>query len=119
METTASGTAEKAASRAEEAVDKMKESAQEARREARRGLRKSADFIREHPRQTALGAVGLGIALAQLPRRFLAAGLMGLMGLILALLKPAALLYAGMKLGRNGEFNPDRAGRADRPAPMP
>ena len=90
--------ADKAATKAEEAVEQGRQGIEEIRREARRGLRRGADMIREHPRQSALGALGIGILLAQLPLRILATGLMGV---LLMLLKPAALLYAGIKIAED------------------
>jgi|GEM_PF-4221169 len=102
METTASRTAEKIGSKAGEAMEKTKEQMEEARIQAKRGLQRSAEYIREHPRQSALTALGLGALLAQLPLRFLATGLAGL---FLMLLKPAAFLYAGLKIAEDYREN--------------
>jgi len=96
METRSSTVAEQAASKAGEAVEKTKQQLEGAKGEAQRGLRRAEDYIREHPTESALGALGLGFLLARLlPVRFVAVGLGGLM---VAILKPLALLYAALRI---------------------
>jgi len=59
------------------------------------GIESSETYIREHPGQTALAAVGIGFLIAQLPARYLLGALFRVM---LSILKSVAVIFALTKI---------------------
>ncbi len=94
METTTRPPA-KTPDKVNEVLETAKGQVEEARHKARKGLARSEKFVREHATGSALTGMGLGILLAQLPLRTLAAGL--IRAALLAL-RPLVVIYAAMKL---------------------
>jgi hypothetical protein len=82
-----------------EDAGKIRETVTRQYEEVRQGARdytaKSMKMVRANPTEAALTGLGIGFLLAQLPLRFIAAGIVRL---ALASLRPAALIYAVYKL---------------------
>ena len=69
------------------------------------GVAMGEKYVREHPAQSALTAIGVGFLLAQIPMRFIA---VAFFRLILLILKPAALLYVVTNFLRDSRRSGDR-----------
>lgn len=115
METTTTNPALKP-EEAETIREQMTEQYQETRQQARDYTAKGMKMIRRNPSQSALAGLGIGFLLAQLPLRFIAAGIVRL---FLASLRPAALLYAIYKLGQEFGMLPRAEAQAPAGAQQP